>query len=221
VLCHDYDRELAQSSIVGRILDVGCGAGQALDRYKEKGWETFGVEISETASRRAQASGHSVFHGVLEEAHYPDNYFDLVRMRHVLEHLPDPVASLAETYRVLRSRGVFALEVPNWPGMWARAFKQYYWQVDSPRHLYFFDRSTVQLAVKKAGFTIDSLRTCSTLYGVEESLDRLLQEILGKTSRPHYLAWPARMFVRLSSLLPNIIFDRVGMGENLVVLSVK
>lgn len=221
ILCDDYDKNLAQSNPGGRILDIGCGAGQCLTYYKEMGWEPFGVEISNAASRRAMESGHAVFRGVLEDARFPDDYFDLVRARHVLEHLPNPVESLLEMRRVLKNHGTLLLEVPNWSGLWARIFKQWYWQVDSPRHFFLFDRAVLLRAVETSGFRVKSTWTCSTLYGVDESLRLVASDIFSEIRWNRHVIRIAQMLIRLFSVLPDVAIDRAGMGENLIVLAEK
>ena len=64
LLRSQYDGQIAQlhaSNASLRILDVGCGAGQALDFYKRFGWNASAVEPSEIAAQRATEHGHAVF----------------------------------------------------------------------------------------------------------------------------------------------------------------
>ncbi len=86
----------------GRILDVGCATGLLLRRFKEKGWEAFGVETSEIASKYANETlGLSVRNVDLLESNFEDNFFDVVTYWDVLEHLKDPLSSITETKRIL------------------------------------------------------------------------------------------------------------------------
>lgn len=86
----------------GKILDVGCGNGSYLSHLKELGWEAYGVEIVQQAVEIVRKQfGIDAFCGTLEEAHFPDDYFDAVTLWHVLEHLHSPFESLFEIHRIL------------------------------------------------------------------------------------------------------------------------
>ena len=142
----------------GKILDVGCGTGYFLTVAKENGWETRGVEVSKIAASYARKKfSIDVFAGELLEAGYPDEYFDVVTLWHVLAHLPNPSETLAEVNRVLKKDGLLILTVPNIRGFQAKIFKEFWFHLDVPRHLYFFDMDTLEQILRKNGFTI--LRT--------------------------------------------------------------
>src|SRR5258708_25529835 len=61
----------------GIVLDVGASTGTMLDIFKENGWQTWGVEPSES-SKIAKDKGHKIIVGHIEKAKLPKNYFDLV-----------------------------------------------------------------------------------------------------------------------------------------------
>ena len=89
----------------GKILDIGCGNGTELYKLKAMGWETYGVEMDAQASERARSKGIRVYTGDLFGANFPDQFFHVVRMSFVLEHLPNPRETLQEIRRILRPRG--------------------------------------------------------------------------------------------------------------------
>jgi len=68
----------------GRILDVGCANGDFLELAKRAGWETFGVELSDSATDFARSKGLTVTRGTLETAEYAPGFFDVVTMWDVL-----------------------------------------------------------------------------------------------------------------------------------------
>lgn len=140
---------------VGKILDVGCGAGYFLAVAKENGWGTHGIEVSKIAASYAREKfGIDVFVGELREAGYPDEYFDVVTLWHVLAHLPDPSETLAEVNRVLKKDGLLVLTVPNIGGFQAKIFKEFWFHLDVPRHLYFFELGTLKQMLGKSGFKV-------------------------------------------------------------------
>ena len=137
----------------GRILDVGCGSGELLALFKAKGYEVYGVEVLPELARLARERfGLEVRQGDFLASGYPADYFDLVIFYHVLEHLPEPDLGLAEAKRVLK-KGVFLLlQVPNIASYQFRIFKQRWFALELPRHLYHFSPTTLELLLKNTGF---------------------------------------------------------------------
>ena len=108
----------------GRILDIGCGLGWLLSALKP-GWERHGVEVSRFAAEHASQWG-KIFVGELAEAKYPDEYFDVVVMYHVIEHMEDPVGAILEVRRILKLGGTLLLGTPDFDSGCARRFDENY-----------------------------------------------------------------------------------------------
>jgi SAM-dependent methyltransferase len=151
----------------GKILDVGCATGEFLGYMTAKpNWELYGVEIDENAAHEAERR-HSikVFQGFLEQAQFPDNFFDVVTMWEVLEHLHDPRNTLLEIHRILKPDGLLILRVPNFGSPLARIFGRYWAGLDAPRHLYVFTLQTLESMLKKTGFQIQEANCKLGSYG--------------------------------------------------------
>jgi 2-polyprenyl-3-methyl-5-hydroxy-6-metoxy-1,4-benzoquinol methylase len=145
-----------------RILDVGSGHGSFLRLCASNGWECHGVEISQKATEFARHEfGLTIFNGPLGDAHYPDEFFDVVTLWNVLDHLTDPGHALKEIHRILRPGGGLFLRFPNaffqitchksfifFSNIWAKIGS-----LDpSVFHLYSFDRHSIERLLIKAGF---------------------------------------------------------------------
>ena len=138
-----------------RILDVGSGKGLFLSVMKELGFENFGVELSPIAVDFASKNyGVNVFNGELEQANFSDEYFDLVTMWQVLEHLLNPFESLQEIFRILKKNGLLIIAVPNFSSFQAQIFRDKWYPLDVPRHLYQFEPGTLKKMLSIAGFKI-------------------------------------------------------------------
>lgn len=167
----------------GRVLDVGCGEGRTLYRLKQLGWQPYGVELDHKAVDYATATfSLDVFCGQLEEAHFPTGYFDLVIFNHSLEHLPHPLRTLRETYRILGKGGQVIIEAPNVRSIQARLFGERWVYWDVPRHLYSFSDVTLRRMLIEAGFQTTSFRHLPTTGGFAASLQYVWD---GLTGKPH------------------------------------
>jgi SAM-dependent methyltransferase len=107
----------------GRFLDVGCGTGEFLALMRDH-FEVYGVEVSRRyvqLAREQYALPHLCC-GELTAAQFDADTFDVVQMRGVLQHLPDPLAAVREAFRVTRPGGLLVLNaMPNIASPAARA----------------------------------------------------------------------------------------------------
>jgi len=96
-----------------RILDLGCGAGRHLVFLGDKGFEVYGIDISEVAlkiaKKRLTDKGISceLKRGSTKYIDYPNEFFDAVLCINVIYHntLDDIKKSISEIYRVLKRGG--------------------------------------------------------------------------------------------------------------------
>jgi len=142
-----------RSNNPGRILDVGCATGILLNGMQRRAWECYGVEPDQKAAEYARKRfGLEVCHGYLEETAFPDNYFDVVTLMDVLEHVYDPVSTLREVHRILKPDGYFIGTLPNadaWERFW---FGPCWVGWDVPRHYHVFAPLTIRKLLDAHGF---------------------------------------------------------------------
>ncbi len=107
-------QEIIARKAGGSFLEVGCAGGAFLHAVRETGYSVKGVELSAEASKLAvERYGLSVFTGSLEEARFAGGEFDVVYMGDVIEHLPDPLRTIQEIHRIMKTGGLLALELPS------------------------------------------------------------------------------------------------------------
>ena len=94
------------------ILDIGCGQGGALQLFATLGCHAVGIGIGDQDLDACRAKNLEVFKMDQNELSFPENYFDGVWARHVLEHSLAPLFTLTEIARVLRPRGRLYAEMP-------------------------------------------------------------------------------------------------------------
>jgi ubiquinone/menaquinone biosynthesis C-methylase UbiE len=120
---------------------------------KESGWDAWGVEPSTWAAEQARSRGLNVITGTLAEAGLQENYFDVVTMWDVIEHLTDPAGEVRHIHRVLKPGGVFAIHTIDIESWFARLMgKRWPWLMEM--HLYYFSPRTLGKLLERHGFTI-------------------------------------------------------------------
>lgn len=144
----------------GQLLDVGCGYGFFMDLARKNGWKVLGVEISLFASEFARRNfGLDIFTGELAEANLRENYFDLISLQHILEHLPDPLKDLSTIRSKLRDDGLLVVIVPNSLSLIARCVKIDWLCLAEKTHLFHYSKSTLKKLLKKSGFYTVIIKT--------------------------------------------------------------
>jgi 2-polyprenyl-3-methyl-5-hydroxy-6-metoxy-1,4-benzoquinol methylase len=152
------------------LLDYGCGNGEFLRLVRFLGLTAVGVE-PDTKARRCAVKGAIPVAASLEDlrrsesvrdldagAVYPVAY-DRIVLKHVLEHLPDPLGTLLDLAASLKPGGKMLIGVPNADAFQAEVFSDAWIGYDMPRHLWHFNPDTLRLMIKKAGYSILHLRT--------------------------------------------------------------
>ena len=145
--------KLPSSLAVGRVLDVGCATGFFLEVASDAGWEAHGVELSPFAAKVAQRKfGSRIFNGTLEQATFPDGYFDLVTLSDLIEHVPDPDGFLDEVRRILKPGGCVMVVTPNVQSVSALLMGKL-WSHYKAEHLLYFTPHTLRTLLERHGFT--------------------------------------------------------------------
>lgn len=154
-------KRLEKHSNCGNLLDIGCGDGSFLGLAQQNGWIVNGTEYSEHAAKFVgEKLGIHVFRGELAAAGSPGEFFDVVTMWHVLEHVTDPRGYLLEIQRILKPSGLLVLAVPNVDDLVMQAayrlIKGKKMKLFSPKdrevHLYHFSPTTLRAYLDETGF---------------------------------------------------------------------
>ena len=194
----------------GSLLDVGCGSGDLAAVFAGHGYRVCGIEPSEVAAARARGGGIDVHHGTLDDAPWPAGTFDTVIFNHSLEHVDDPADALRRAAALLRPGGLLAVAVPNFGSWHRRVFGSAWFQLDLPRHVQHFDRSSLVALMRSAG-----------LRPVAAGAGSMRPSLLGSLQYAAFgsLRWSGRGFQLLTwALLPlTAATDRLGEGDCLHV----
>ncbi len=142
-----------------RVLDIGCGFGEALGYHRSRGCDAYGVEADENVAKAAEKFGYNIRVGLFDSSLYEKAWFDYVTMDQVIEHVSNPVEMLADVGKVLKPGGLLVMSTPNPEGWGARIFGSYWAHWHIPYHQHFFSHASMLITADRAGFELVSGKT--------------------------------------------------------------
>ena len=152
-------KELEKAVEPGRILDVGTASGFFLEVAQSRGFAPYGVELSEYSGKLAiEKFGADRIHlGTLETAPFPKRSFRAIAMSDLLEHVPDPVATLRLARDFLEEGGVLQIVTPD-TGSFSRKCMGSTWTQYKAEHLSYWNAHVLRSAAKETGYRVLSVR---------------------------------------------------------------
>lgn len=158
--------EVAHATL--RFLDVGCGGGHFVRAAQILGFEAYGIEVDRQAAENAQKKGLNVLKGSLPHPDLPSDSFDLIKLMHVVEHVPDPNALFIEVAKLLKPGGVIWVDVPNQASFMAVMKKGLhflglgdYGYLQPPLHLTAFNKKSLKALFRETGFSAKKIMRSS------------------------------------------------------------
>ncbi len=144
----------------GRILDVGCSTGDFLACAKSRAWKVHGVELAEhTANIARKRLDCEIRHGTFEHSNFESEYFDVVTMWDVVEHVLEPRVIVQEAFRVLRPGGALVLFTPNYNALTRRLIFDRWSALTPENHMCVFNKSTITRLLNECGGEVVFMRT--------------------------------------------------------------
>jgi len=139
----------------GPLLDVGCSLGYTLLAARSLGLDPSGVDVAPTAVEHCRGLGFKAEVGTMERLPFADGAFELVVMKHVLEHTPRPKVALCEVRRVLRPGGGIFIAVPFGGNRKARRDPQnhkFFAEKGLFGHYVYYEPETLESLLRACGF---------------------------------------------------------------------
>jgi 2-polyprenyl-3-methyl-5-hydroxy-6-metoxy-1,4-benzoquinol methylase len=167
------NREWSRPKENMRLLEVGCGEGFFLEQAKQYGYSVMGIEPNAQSSTRArEVFGLEVLTKTLAEAKIDRDSLDIIVSLHVIEHLLDPAAAVAEMRKILRKGGLLAIETPNIDSLPFKILGKR-WRQFIPVHYYFFSKKTIAVLLERNGFVVSRIVDVGDRVSVQFFLNRL------------------------------------------------
>ncbi|HUT60482.1 MAG TPA: class I SAM-dependent methyltransferase [Phycisphaerae bacterium] len=155
-LCREARRLARMVPNARNILEIGPGKGSFLRAlaatYPEARITGFDVSRDAGDVYHLDDRVRLCYEENLAKAGFEDGEFDLIVMRHVLEHVPRVRSFLPEINRVVGRACSLYVKVPNLESWAARIFGRHWYGFDFPRHLYYFTPDTLTRLLGGSGF---------------------------------------------------------------------
>jgi SAM-dependent methyltransferase len=132
----------------GKVLEIGCFDGSFLSLFS--GHKLIGCEPNPMGSMAAERYGIEVVPRYFSAADFEQSSVDLVVMRHLIEHLPDPLEVLIEVRQIINQVGRLLIETPNIEHtLDHHVVGNFYHQ-----HFHYFTRESLPIILRRAGFEV-------------------------------------------------------------------
>lgn len=95
------------------ILDVGCGLGTYVERFREFSDQAYGIDIEVERVVEGGKSVPNLLAAAAEALPFSDNSFHVLVLHEVLEHVDDDAQAMEEAYRLLKPGGRIVIFAPN------------------------------------------------------------------------------------------------------------
>lgn len=180
--CEKYDEErfvaelrrLERLTQVGKVLDVGCATGNFLYYAAKRGWQVYGYDVSEFAVRCTEERTNAlVATGSLGPGTFREEFFDVVTVHHVLEHIENPKTFLNDSVLpLLKYDGIVLIEVPNFASLEANVLRGEWEDLRPKEHFWHFTPKSLKMILEGVGVRLIRLYTLgNALWYKRLSLD--------------------------------------------------
>ncbi len=204
----EYDAGRAQRALQARallrkldnpgarsLLDVGAGSGILVEEALRLGYRAEGVEPSAHLAAEATAHGVAVHRGALPHPALEGRAFDIVTLVDVIEHVSDPITLLRHMRAALAPDGIGIVVTPDVESVAARLLGWRWWHYRIA-HIGYFNRSTLELALRKAGLRAIMFGRPRWYFSGDYLGERLVSYLPGPLSRVTF-KWARRITVPL------------------------
>ena len=98
----------------GRLLEIGVGMGHLVGQLEDS-FETYGLDLNHWAVKQSKSvvTKTQLETASAQELPFSDHSFNVVIIKHIVEHLPDPKKAIQEIGRVTEPGGILILATPN------------------------------------------------------------------------------------------------------------
>jgi 2-polyprenyl-3-methyl-5-hydroxy-6-metoxy-1,4-benzoquinol methylase len=162
-----------RNHIRGNLLEIGSGNGRFLKKANDLGYRVYGLELNQRNcqySRQLLEGKGTVVDVDLLEARLPTETFDVIYMRDLLQHIPNPLEFLQECSRVAKQNCIIFLGTHNIDGAISKAVRSRYTPVFGFMEPNHYSPKSITKILERVGFKVRKIQF--------ESIDFTVLEII-------------------------------------------
>lgn len=120
-LFHTFQMQKGQ-----KFLEPGCGRGEFLEEFNKLGLDCYGIDLSEYSGTMCpEVEVKKKVDLENDTWPFPDNNFDIIYNKSLMEHLRNPDRFLVEARRVLKPGGKIICLIPDWESNYKTYFDDF------------------------------------------------------------------------------------------------
>jgi len=151
-------------STANSIIDVGAGEGYFSKYFFEQQWDvttcdysTYGMEQHNPPLLAANIQGDVM--EILDKKINSAQNYDLINLKNVLEHVPDPILLLAQLKSLMHKQSLLRIVVPNdyssFQSLLLEQDKTENTWFCPPEHLHYFSFASLRKLLESSGYKIE------------------------------------------------------------------
>lgn len=150
------------------FLEIGCGNGFVLELAKANGWKKImGVEPSLKSIENANPKIKKyILNEIFNVNNYETNYFDVIFVAMLIEHVPDINKFLESVYKILKPGGFLITICHNERHFLSKLLKNKH-PIINDEHNYIFSPNTIKKIYKKNNFKNLQVKNLKNYYPIE------------------------------------------------------
>lgn len=137
----------------GKVIDIGCATGGALQPFQRQGWQVYGCDLNPEHITFGQTKGLTLWNTSFEHIPTNDHVFDVALLNDILEHQRDPLQFLQQLRRRLADQSYVYVQLPGLRDVVTNDYPDILRDLQIA-HLFYWDLKQLEALFAKAGFRL-------------------------------------------------------------------
>jgi cyclopropane fatty-acyl-phospholipid synthase-like methyltransferase len=176
----------------GQLLEIGAASGFFLNLARQY-FQTTGYEICEDMANYARKQlGLNIKSTDFLTDHVPEDYFDMVVMWDVIEHLVHPESFIDKIYRSLKKGGYVALTTGDIGSPMAKLQGPSWRLIHPPTHVHYFTQGSISKFLVRRGFEVVDIQYPGYSRSIRQMVHGLLKDnkLWASIEKSSWAGWP-------------------------------
>lgn len=174
----------------GNLVEIGCANGLFLRKAKQY-FSVVGFEVSQPMAELGRQSGLDIRNqNFCDDKTLAQNSLDAIVLWDVIEHLPDPIAVIKKSHKLLKKDGVIAMTTGDIESQMAKRQGRAWRLIHPPTHLHYFSKRSLTQSLKDNGFDLVKISYPGYWRGFGQMLFGVFPKLMSKEGWAKFDRWP-------------------------------